>query len=74
MIEARSIMQAVGDVLFTGDRVYRLVEPDRILRVRRIRWDKETSDLEDERGKVYYNVGWDEQEFWDDVEFHLPEE
>jgi len=74
MIEAKTLTQALGDVLFTGNRVYRLVEPDRVLWVRKIHWDRETSDLEDSDGKVLYEVPWDALEFWEPVDYYLPDD
>lgn len=74
MIEARSSMQAIGDWLFGGNLVYRLSEPDRVLKQRKIHWDRQTCDVEDEDGNVLHDVPWDDLEFWDPVECHLPEE
>jgi hypothetical protein len=67
------MMQAVGDWLFGKKLVYRVSEPDRMLRQRKIHWDRETSDLEDEHGRLYYNVSWDDIEFVDGLEHHCPE-
>jgi len=74
MIEARSSMQAIGDWLFRGSRVYRLAEPDRMLTTVKIHWDSQTSDVEDGAGSVFYDVSWDELEFWDLEGFHLADE
>lgn len=71
MIEARSSMQAIGDWLFGGNLVYRLSEPDRVLKQRKIHWDQQTCDVEDEDGQVFYDVSWDDLEFVDDVDYHL---
>jgi len=73
-IRSKTVMQAIGDWLFRGNLVYRLSEPDRILKQRKIHWDKQTCDVEDEDGTVFYNVPWDDLEFVDDIEFHLPDE
>jgi hypothetical protein len=67
-------MQAIGDWLFGRNLVYRLLEPDRILKQRKIHWDRQTCDVEDEDGHVFYDVPWDELEFVDDIEFHSPDE
>lgn len=67
-----TLTQAIGNWLFGGNRVYRLSEPDRMLKQRQIHWDKQTCDLEDEDGTMFYDVSWDDLEFADDVECHLP--
>jgi hypothetical protein len=66
--------QAIGDWLFGKNRVYRLSEPDRMLKQKQIHWDRQTCDVEDEDGRVFCDVSWDDLEFVDDVEFHLPDE
>ena len=43
-----------------------------MLKQRQIHWDKQTCDLEDEDGTMFYDVSWDDLEFADDVECHLP--
>ena len=68
-----ALTQAVGNWLFDGNRVYRLEEPDRMLKQRKIHWGKETCDVEDEDGTVFHDVSWDDLEFADDVDDHLPE-
>lgn len=68
MIEAYSITQALGDALFRNSRAFLLSEPGTSLRVKRINWNRQSSDLEDERGRVYHDVSWDDIEFADDVE------
>jgi hypothetical protein len=67
-----ALTQAVGNWLFGKNRVYRLSEPDRTLKQRKIHWDRQTCDVEDEDGQVFYEVPWDDLEFADDVESHLP--
>jgi hypothetical protein len=74
VIRSRTVMRALGDWLFRGNRVYLLPEPDRMLRTRKINWDRETSDVEDEHGKVYREVPWDTLEFWEPVDYHLPDD
>ena len=74
MIEAYSITQALGDALFRNSRVFLLSEPDRVLKQRKIHWDRQTCDVEDEDGRVFYDVSWDDLEFVDDVDYHLPED
>ncbi len=69
-----ALTQAIGNWLFGGNRVYRLAEPDRVLKQRKIHWDRESVDVEDETGQVFYDVPWDDLEFVDDIEFHLPDE
>lgn len=74
MIEAYSITQALGDALFRNSRVFLLSEPDRVLKQRKIHWNRQTCDVEDEDGQVFYDVSWDDLEFVDDIEFHLADE
>lgn len=74
VIRSKTLTRAVGDWLFCGNRVYLLPEPDRMLKTRKINWDGETSDVEDEQGRVYREVPWDTLEFWDPVDFHLPDD
>jgi hypothetical protein len=69
-----ALTQALGNWLFGRNLVYRLSEPDRMLRQRKIHWDRQTCDVENADGKVLYDVPWDDLEFWDDVEFNLPDE
>ena len=73
-MKARSSLQAVGDWLFRGSRVYLSSEPDKMLKTVKINWDKETSDVEDEQGRVFYDIPWDDLEFWDPEDYHLPDE
>jgi len=51
-----------------------LSAPNRMLTTKRINWDRETSDVEDEDGNVFYDVSWDDLEFWDDVECNFPDD
>lgn len=69
-----ALTQAVGNWLFGRNRVFLLSEPDRALKQRQIHWERQTCDVEDEDGNVLHEVPWDDLEFWDDVEFHLPDE
>jgi hypothetical protein len=71
---SKTEMQIIGDWLFRGTRVYLLSEPDRILKQKKIRWDRQTCDVEDETGRVLHDIPWDDLEFWDEVEFNLPDE
>ena len=57
------------EIEFTG-----LSEPERALKQRKIHWDTETCDVEDEDGRVFYSVPWDDLEFVDDVDYHFPED
>jgi hypothetical protein len=72
IIRSNTVMRAVGDRLFGGNRVYRLSEPNRMLKQRKIHWNRQTCDLEDEDGRVFRDVCWDELEFWEPVDYHLP--
>jgi len=73
-MESRCSMQAIGDWLFGRNRVYLLSEPDRVLKQRKIHWDRQTCDVEDEAGRVFYDVSWDDLEFVDDVQYHFPDD
>lgn len=71
MIEAKTVMQALGDVLFTGDRVYPISDPDReVLIVKKINWEKQTNIVQDTSGRLL-EIDWDSLEFYDPVEFNL---
>jgi len=74
VIRSKTVMMAVGNFLFLGNRVYRLNDPDTVLTVKRIHWDNESSDLQDERGRIYYRVPWDEIEFLHPEDYHLPDD
>ena len=74
VISSETVMKAIGNSLFRGNRVYRLSEPDRPLKQKTIHWDRETCDVEDEDGGVFYGIPWDELEFVDDVDYHFPED
>jgi hypothetical protein len=69
-----ALNQAVGNWLFGKNLVYRVSEPDRELKQRKIHWDRQTCDVEDEDGQVFYDVPWDDLEFVDGIECHLPDE
>jgi len=71
---SKTVMQAVGDWLFRGNRVYILSAPNRMLTTKRINWDRETSDVEDENGNVFYDLPWDDLEFWNPEDYHLADE
>ncbi len=73
-IRSKTVMQAIGDWLFRGNRVYRLSAPNRMLTTSKIHWDRETSDVEDENGNVFYDVPWDDLEFWNPEDYHLADE
>ena len=70
----KSSMQAISNWLFGQNPVYRLSEPERILKQRKIHWDRQTSDVEDEDGNVLRDVPWYDLEFVDNIECHLPDE
>jgi hypothetical protein len=69
-----ALTQAIGNWLFDGSQVYRLDEPDRMLKTTKIHWEKESSDVEDEDGRVFHDVPWDNLDFWEPVDYHLPDE
>jgi hypothetical protein len=73
-IRSKPEMQAVGNWLFRGSRVYRLSEPDRMLKTVKINWDAETTDVQDEDGTVLYGISWDRLEFWNPEDYHLPDD
>ncbi len=70
-MESHSSMQAVGDWLFRGSRIYRVSEPDRMLKTLKVNWDSETSDVQAPDGTVFRDVSWDELEFWNPEDYHL---
>ncbi len=74
VIRSNAIFQGVGDWLFKGSWVYLLTEPETPLRVKRIHWDRQTSDLQDKQGRFYRGVSWDELEFWNPVDYHFPDD
>jgi len=71
MIEAYSITQALGDALFRDIRVFLLSEPETPLRVKRINWNRQSSDLQDSQGRIYRDVSWDDIEFADGEEYRV---
>jgi len=73
-IRSKPLMQAVVNWLLRGSRVYMLSAPNRMLKTLRINWDRETSDVEDEDGNVFYDVSWDDLEFQHPEDYHLPED
>lgn len=73
-IRSKPLMQAVANWLLRGSRVYLLSAPNRMLKTLRINWDRETSDVQDEDGKVFYEIPWYEIEFWNPEDYHLPDE
>lgn len=74
VIRSKTVMQAIGDWLFHGSRVYRVSEPNRMLKQKKIHWDRETCDVDDQNGHVFYDVPWDDLEFADKVEYHFPDD
>jgi len=73
-IRSKPLMQAVGDWLFRGSRVYRLSEPDRMLKTVKVNWEAETTDVQDDYGQIFYDIPWDDLEFWNPEDYHLAEE
>ncbi len=73
-IPSKTVIQAVGNWLFRGSRVYMLSNPNRMLKTVRINWDRETTDLEDEDGNVFYDVCWDDLEFEHPEDYHIPDD
>ncbi len=51
-----------------------LSNPNRMLKTVRINWDRETTDLEDEDGNVFYDVCWDDLEFEHPEDYHIPDD
>ena len=74
VINSRTVMRAIGNSIFRRNLVYRLSEPERALKQRKIHWDTETCDVQDEDGRVFYSVPWDDLEFVDDVDYNFPED
>jgi hypothetical protein len=73
VVRSKTEMQAIGSWIFGGCRVYTLDQPNRMLKQRKIHWDRQTCDVEDEDGRVFLDVPWTNLEFWDDVEFNIPD-
>ena len=73
-IPSKTVMQAIGDWLFRGNQVYMLSAPNRMLKTLRINWGRETSDLRDEDGNVFYDVPWDDIEFQHPEDYHLSDD
>jgi len=71
VIRSQTVIRAVADFLLLGNEVYRLAEPDRVLTVKKIHWNSQTSDLEDDQGRVYRDVSWDDIEFQHPEDYHL---
>ncbi len=74
VIRSQTVIRAVGDFLFLGNKVYRLAEPHRVLTVKKIHWNRETSDLEDEHGRIFRDVSWDDIEFQHPEDYHLADD
>ncbi len=74
VIRSKTVIQAVGNWFFGRSRVYLLSEPDRMLKQRKIHWDRQSCDVEDEDGNLFYDVSWDDLEFWNPEDYHLPDD
>ncbi|MGB6067997.1 MAG: hypothetical protein WBG50_24590 [Desulfomonilaceae bacterium] len=74
VIRSKTVMQTIGDWLSRGSRVYLLSEPHRMLKQRKIHWDRQTCDVESEDGTMFYDVPWGSLEFWDPVDYNLPDD
>jgi hypothetical protein len=72
--QSKKLTQAIGDWLFKGSDVYLLSDPGTRLKVRKIHWDRQSSDLEDAQGRLYKDMSWDFIEFWYPIEAHFPDE
>jgi hypothetical protein len=72
--QSKNMTQAIGDWLFKGSDVYLLSDPGTRLKVRKINWDRGSSDLEDTEGRFYKDMPWDYIEFWYPIEAHFPDE
>ena len=70
-IRSKPLMQAVANWLLRGSRVYMLSAPNRMLKTVRINWERETSDVRDEDGNVFYDVCWNDIEFEHPEDYHL---
>jgi hypothetical protein len=66
-----ALTQAIGNWLLRGSRVYLSSEPDRMLKTVKINWNRGTSDVEDEHGRVSLDISWDDLEFWNPEDYHL---
>ena len=65
------LTQSIGNWLFRGSRVFKLSEPNRVLKTIKIHWNRCTSDVEDENGRVFFDISWDDLEFLDPSNYHL---
>ena len=65
------LTQSIGNWLFQGSKVFRISEPNRVLKTIKINWSRGTSDVEDEQGRVFYDIFWDELEFLVPSNYHL---
>ncbi len=73
-IRSQTVIRAVVNWLLRGSQVYLLAAPNRMMKTLRINWDRETTDLEDEDGNVFYDVCWDDLEFQHPEDYHLPDD
>lgn len=71
VIRSQTVMQAIWNWMLRGSEVYFLDQPDRTLKTNGINWDKETTDVEDETGKVFYDIPWERLEFRHPEDYHL---
>ena len=71
IIRSKTVMQAIGNWLFRGSQVYVLDQPDRTLKTKRINWNRETTDVEDETGTVFNDIPWERLEFRHPEDYHL---
>ncbi len=74
IMRSNTMMQAVGDWLFGKNLVYRVSEPDRMLKTLKVNWDAQTSDVQAQDGTVFRDVPWDELEFVNPQNYHLPDD
>jgi hypothetical protein len=74
IIRSKTEMEAIGSWLFRGSQVYLLDQPHRMLTTKRINWDEQTTDVQDADGHVFYDIPWDDLEFWNPDDYHFPDD
>ncbi len=70
-IQSKTVMQAIWNWMLRGSEVYFLDQPDRTLKTKRINWNRQTTDVEDETGTVFSDIPWERLEFRHPEDYHL---
>ena len=45
-----------------------------MLKTVKVNWEAETTDVQDDYGQIFYDIPWDDLEFWNPEDYHLAEE